>query len=85
MTKFLVSDANPTGSKLEDILKEIREDILYRCAKIIGDNRTEAQHVVRNNMKILNLLTEAIDLAEDSSTVLLKAFGRSSDKPRIGS
>lgn len=84
MTKFLVSDTNPAGSKLEDILKEIRKDILYRCNKIIDDDRTEALHVVRNNMKILNILTEAIDLAEDSSAVLLKAFGRSGAKPRIG-
>ena len=58
--------------------------MLYRRGKIIGHDRTEALHVVRNNMKIPNLLTEAIDLSEDSSMVLLKAFEPTGSKPRIG-
>lgn len=84
MTKFLVSDVNPDGYKLEDILRTIRKDILDRCQKIASDSRTEAEQVVSNNMKILNLLTEAIHLAEESTHVLTKAFGPSGDKPRIG-
>jgi hypothetical protein len=35
----------------------------------------EALHVMRNNMKILALLSESIALAEDSSRILDKAFG----------
>lgn len=89
MTRFLVSDENPAGHKLEELLVALRRDILMRCEKIIEDPRPEAKQVVANNLKILNLLTEAIDLAEDSSQLLDKAFGPSKagagGPPRIGS
>ena len=85
MTKFLVSDENPEGYKLEDILRAVRKDILARCDKIIDDPKAEAEHVIANNMKILNLLTEAVHHAEDSTIVLKKSFGPGGDKPRIGS
>ena len=40
---------------------------------------------MKNNMRILGLVSEAIALAEDSSRVLDKAFGpRSGQEPRIG-
>ncbi len=86
MTRFLLSKENPEGHKLEDILKAIRKDILTRCTKIMDDQRTEAAHVLDNNMKILNLLSDAIHLAEDSTAVLDKAFGPSAaaGPPRIG-
>ncbi len=85
MTHFLISDDNPDGSKLEDILRTIRKDILNRCSKIADDSSVAAHHVMDNNMVILNLLTESIQLAEDSSQTLDKAFGRSTPgQPRIG-
>ncbi len=85
MTHFLSSDKNPEGYKLEDVLKRVRNDILYRATKIMDDEKPEAQHVLANNMEILNLLTEAINLAEDSTQVLDRAFGSSSPgSPRIG-
>lgn len=86
MTHFLVSDTNPDGSKLEDILRVIRNDILIRCTKITEDNRPEAQLVLYNNVKILDLVTDAILLAEDSSHALDKAFGPGGKdgSPRIG-
>ncbi len=88
MTRFLLSTENPEGHKLEDILKAIRRDILTRCTKIVDDQRTEASHVLDNNMKILNLLSDAIHLAEDSTATLDKAFGPSDaakgGPPRIG-
>ena len=65
MTHFLVSDTNPDGSRLEDILRVIRNDILIRCTKISDDARPEAQGVLNNNIKILDLLTQSIDLAEN--------------------
>ena len=46
MTHFLVSDTNPDGSKLEDILRVIRNDILIRCTKISEDKRSETQQVL---------------------------------------
>lgn len=88
MTHFLVSEEQPEGWKLEDILSVIRNDILHRAGKISGDKRPEAQHVLANNVKILGLLTDAIYLAEESSRTLDKAFGPSQSAeggpPRIG-
>ncbi|PWE18218.1 histidine kinase [Marinicauda salina] len=88
MTRFLKSETNPEGRKLEDILLELREDVLKRCTKIAGDHRPEALHVMANNMKILEHMTAAIELAQDSTNLLDRAFGPSeADKggaPRIG-
>ncbi len=88
MTRFLVSDNNPGGYKLEDILGVLRADIMTRCLKISSDERPEARHVLANNMRVLNHITDAILLAEDSTRVLDKAFGRSTaftgGAPRIG-
>lgn len=88
MTHYLASDSNPDGYRLEDILADIRKDVLTRCLKIADDDRVEALHVMNNNMKVLNLISEAIELAQDSSTVLDKAFGKSTSEsggnPRIG-
>ena len=86
MTKFLVSEENLDGFKLEDILRLIRKDILARCSKITDDDRPEAGHVLSNNITILGLMTDAIELAEDSSTILQKSFGptKQDGPPRIG-
>ena len=86
MTHFLVSDSNPDGSKLEEILRVIRGDILNRCTKISDDNRPEAQQVLLNNVKILELISQCVTLAEDSTHFLDKAFRPSAKggPPRIG-
>lgn len=85
MTHFLITDDNPDGYRLEDIMKIIRKDIFLRTTKILEDDRREAQLVIENNVKILSLLSEAIEAAEDSTAILRKSFGRSRDgKPRIG-
>ncbi len=85
VTHFLVTDENPKGYKLEDILSMIRKDILTRTLKIADDGRAEARRVMQNNMRILGLVSEAIALAEDSTAVLTRSFGPSKDgKPRIG-
>lgn len=85
MTHFLKSDEKPDGYKLEDILYTIRTDVLTRCQKITDDHRPEAQHVLNNSIKILEHVSEAIKLAEDSTQVLNRSFGPSkSGKPRIG-
>ena len=89
MTHFLVTEDNPSGRKLEEVLTMVRGDIIQRCTLITDDVRPEAQLVLANNVKILGLLTEAIDLASDSTRVLDKAFGPSQASkggpPRIGS
>lgn len=88
MTRFLQSDENPDGYKLEDILVALRADVLKRSLKIANDGRPEAFRVMANNMKILQHLTEACELARDSSLTLDRAFGPSTvdagGKPRIG-
>ncbi len=88
MVTYLISKENPDGLKLEEILIAIRRDIIYRCTRIVDDTRPEARHVLDNNTRILILLGEAIGLAEESTSVLDKAFGPSSSgtggKPRIG-
>lgn len=88
MTRFLISESNPEGHKLEEILTEIRKDILIRCTKIVDDGLPEAKQVMDNNIKILGLLSEAIRLADDSTHTLDKSFGPSKvatgGPPRIG-
>lgn len=88
MTHFLRSDKKPDGHKLEDLLVQLRADILHRCDVISGDTRPEALHVLANNVKILGHLTEAINAAMDSTRVLDRAFGPSQaaqgGPPRIG-
>ncbi len=86
MTHFLVSDTNPDGSRLEDILRVIRNDILIRCTKISDDTRPEAQDVLNNNVKILDLISQSIVLAESSTRMLDKSFGPGDKNgpPRIG-
>jgi hypothetical protein len=88
VTHFLRSDKKPDGHKLEDLLINLRADMIHRCEVIAGDHRPEALHVMNNNMKILTLLTEAINLSLDSTRVLDRAFGPSQaaqgGPPRIG-
>ncbi|MEQ9143475.1 MAG: hypothetical protein RLO08_03870 [Parvibaculaceae bacterium] len=88
MTRFLKSDENETGYRLEDILTVLRGEVVRRCEKIVDDHREEAHHVLDNNIRVLALLSEAIKLAEDSSFVLDRSFGPSEANdggaPRIG-
>jgi len=85
MTHFLATEDKPDGHKLEDILALIRGDLIKRATKIVDDDRPEARHVLNNNIRILSLLTEAVDLATDSTKTLERSFGASTaGKPRIG-
>lgn len=85
MTNFLVTDENPQGYRLEDILTAIRNDIIVRASKIKEDRRPEAMAVMNNNIKILGFLSESVELAQNSSEILDKSFGpHNPDVPRIG-
>jgi len=85
MTHFLASDEKPDGYKLEDILSVIRADIIKRAEKILDDSKPEARTVLKNNIRILGLLSECIDIAEDSTAMLNRSFGpNKGSKPRIG-
>lgn len=74
-TTFLVSESKPDGYRLEDILKEIRNDILVRCTHVMSDERPETGLVMANNMKILDMLSDAIHLAENSTEILTRLYG----------
>jgi len=88
VTRFLSTDDKPDGWRLEDILSEIQNDIVRRSSKIVEDSRPQARAVLNNNFQILNLLTEAIALATDS-TRTLNSLGPSKASeggpPRVGS
>lgn len=88
MTRFLKSEERPEGHKLEDILMTLRADIIKRCDRISMDRRPEAIRVLNNNVRILELMSESIELAIDSTRTLDKAFGPSradvGGPPRIG-
>lgn len=84
-TTFLVTEDNPEGWKLEDILLEIQNDIMRRSQKIVDDTRPEARTVFNNNVEILGLLTQCIGRATESTRLLNRAFGPHKDgQPRIG-
>ena len=70
MTNYLVSPENPDGKRTEDILSDIRAEILVRMATYGDDPRPEAKAVMENNLKIAQLLTEAIHLAEANTNKL---------------
>ena len=85
MSHFLASDDFPNGHKLESLLILLRRDVLHRMQAIARDDRPQARHVLENDIQILDHLTRCIELAEDSSRTLTKAFGPSvPGKPRIG-
>ncbi len=85
MTHFLATDENPNGYKLEDILTSIRQDVIKRVGKIAHDSKPLALQVLKNNLRILSLLTECIEIADSSTELLIRSFGPSNPvEPRIG-
>lgn len=70
MPKYLVSPDNPGGKRSEEILTEIRAEILVRLSNYASDPRPEAKAVMENNLKIAQLLTDAIHLAEANTKKL---------------
>jgi hypothetical protein len=70
MTKLLVSETNPKGLTTEVLLGTIRQDIVTRLQRYAGDPRKEARLVLDNNIRILQLLGEAIALAEQNTRTL---------------
>lgn len=84
-TTFLVTEENPEGWKIEDILMVIQNDMFRRTQKIVGDNRTEARVVLNNNIEIHALLSQCIERAAESTQILDRAFGPHTEgQPRIG-
>lgn len=85
MTHFLATEDNPQGYRLEDVFELIRQDLIKRMGKIASDAKPEAHHVLKNDIRILALLTECIEVATDSTALLNRSFGPSKPSaPRIG-
>ena len=70
MTNILVSETNPKGYTTEKVLGIVRADIVARLQKHAADPRKEARQVLDNNIRILQLLGEAIALAEVNTRTL---------------
>src|SRR3546814_19319069 len=73
MPNYLVSPDNPDGKRTEEILLEIRAEILVRMASSAADPRPEARTAMENNLEIAQLLTEAIHLAAATTNKLAEA------------
>jgi hypothetical protein len=88
MNRLLRSEKNLEGPTLEELLIQLRSDMINRCEVIANDTRAEALHVMNNNVKIMAHISEALELARDSTRVLDRAFGPSQSAqggpPRIG-
>ena len=82
----LMSPENPTGWKLEDLLRELQSEVLGKCNKISADTRWQARRVLRNNEQIVGLLAQAEALQRDSYDVLDAMAPNEGPlgKPRIG-
>lgn len=70
MTKILSSETNPAGVRTEDILAQVRADLLVRMVAYGGDPRRETKIILDNDVLILGLLSEAIRLAEENTRIL---------------
>lgn len=68
--KYLVAQDNPEGRRSEEVLSDLRAEILVRMANYGDDPRPEAKAVMENNLRIAQLLTEAIHLAEANTNKL---------------
>lgn len=84
--ELLMSNNNPNGWKLEELLEQIKQEIAQKINKIIDDTSPQAQLVVRNNQAIIEHLGAAEALQRSSFVVLdaMKPNEGPTGKPRIG-
>lgn len=67
---FLKSESRPDGWTTEAVLGRVRTEILDRLARLGHDPRPEAAKLLTNNLRIAQLLGEAIALAEENTATL---------------
>ena len=72
MTHFLVTDENPSGHRLEDILLMIRKDILTRAVNIADDRLVEEAADLVYHLYVL-LAARGIDLAQCEDVLASRA------------
>ena len=83
---ILMSNTNPEGWKLEELLDQLVGEVRHKTSKIEDDTREIAQAVVRNNDAIIAHLTEAAK-AQRNSYEILAQLGPNEGPlgtPRIG-
>ena len=69
-TKFLLSPGQSEGLEARGRAAANSKRILRRSTLIADDTRSEARAVLRNNFRIMNLITECIETAEESARIL---------------
>jgi hypothetical protein len=82
----LMSADNHHGWKLEELAAQLREEIYVKSGKIQDDTRHQAQHVLRNNQRIIDMLLAIESLQRDSFAVMA-TLGKDqgpTGNPRIG-
>jgi hypothetical protein len=67
---ILMSKENPNGWKLEELLAQIRKELLVKTEKITGDESTVSMKVQCNNLSIMRHLFNAEALQRESIAVL---------------
>lgn len=84
--KILMGADNPDGAKLEDLLRQLIEEIDAKTEKIVGDDRYEARLVRANNGKITKFLYVCLS-AQIMNMEILNDLAPNEGplgKPRIG-
>lgn len=69
-TPILMSKENPNGWKLEDLLCQVRKELLVKTEKITGDESAVSMKVQCNNLSIMRHLFNAEALQRESIAVL---------------
>jgi len=69
-TPILMSADNPTCWKLEELLAQIRKELMVKTEKITGDESTVSMKVQCNNLSIMRQLFNAEALQRESIAVL---------------
>ena len=82
----LMSAENPEGWKLEELLSQMRDELMVKNRRIANDDSAVAQAVHQNNKMILQLLTGCENLQRDSLARLasLAPDPGPTGTPRIG-
>lgn len=85
-TPVLMSAENPTGWKLEELLKQLRLELYAKNDRIAGDTSPAAKAVLVNNLGLIDLLALAEVRQQDTLARLdaLRPDPGPGGTPRIG-
>ena len=69
---LLMTEENPNGWKLEDLLDKVHNELNAKSQKILSSGHKEAKKVADNNKKVIQLLDYAKAIQEDTVERLAK-------------